>query len=162
VENVKTRITHDAIIDVMLAQPRITRRELAGLFGFKSEASISIITSSDAFQARLAKRSGDIIDPILTATVEERIRGLAVKSAEMLAEALDKDPKDVKLALEVFKESSRAGSYGAKAAVAVQTNFVVHLPGPASSSAEWKERFAPGGAPVLLPRVDDAPSEGDQ
>lgn len=158
--SIKTQITHDALIDHMLANPRATRKEVAEAFGWKSEATISIIMNSDAFQAAYAKRRCEVVNPLLNATLEARMKGLAAQSAANLAEALEREPQNVKLNLEVFKESAKAASYGAKAQVAVQTQFVVHMPGPAASSTEWRERFAPSEAPVLLPRTDDAPSEG--
>lgn len=154
----RTQITHDAIIDYMIAKPRARRKDIALEFGFKSEQSISIIMNSDSFQARMARRKTEIIDPVMTACLEDRLRGLAATSAEIVADALEREPQNTKLAMEVLKVT-RAGEYGSKAQVAVQTNFVMHLPGPASSSSEWRERFAPADAQMVQPRLEEAPSE---
>lgn len=158
--NAKTQVTHAALIDYLLANPRATLVQMAAAFGWKSTQSVSIIINSDSFQAALAKRQEQICDPILTQSIEDRIKGLASKSAEILREKLDQNPSE-KLVLEVFKESTRAGSYGVKAPVAIQQQFVVALPGPASNSQEWLERFRPNTAGVVAPRLDDAPVEVD-
>jgi len=155
---VRQQITHDMIIDFMFANPRATQREIAVAFGFRSQQTISVIVNSDSFQAALSRRQEKLIDPLITATVEDRIKLLAAKSAENLAEALEREPMNTKLNLEVFREAARAGNYGAKAQVAVQTSFVVALPGPAASTQEWRDRFAPG-AVTLKPRLDEAPVE---
>lgn len=156
--NAKTQVTHAALIDYLLANPRATLKEMADAFGWRSAQSVSIIINSDSFQAALARRQSQICDPILTQSIEDRIKGLASKSAELLAEKLEQAPSE-KLILEVFKESTRAGSYGVKAPVAIQQSFVVALPGPASNSQEWIERFRPNTAGVVVPRLEDAPAE---
>jgi hypothetical protein len=156
--NAKTQITHEMLADFMIANPRATRREIAAAFGWRSEASVSIIMNSDAFQAAYARRRAANVDPVMVASVEDRIKQLASRSAELLSEELEKSPS-TKLVMEVFRESTRAGSYGVKAPVAVQTQFVVALPGPATNSQEWLERFAPNQAGVVKPRLDDAPVE---
>lgn len=156
-ENRKTHITHDAIIDFLIANPRATQEEIARAFGYKSRVSISIIMGSDAFQARYLKRRGDLVDPIVAATVEDRLRGIAHRSAEIVAERLEQAPGDHKFALEAMRAS--AGVVSGPKQAQVNVGFVVHLPGPAASSDEWTKRFAPATATVLDPVVDDLPSE---
>lgn len=151
-------ITHNMLIDFLLANPRATRQEIAANFNYKSVANISIIINSDAFQAAFAKRRSEMVDPVVAASVEERIRGLASDSAEKLAEKLASGTLTTRETIDVFREATRAGNYGSKAP-AQQNSFVVHLPGPASSSREWSERFAPPEAEVVQPRLLDAPSE---
>lgn len=157
VENHKTHITHDAIIDFMIANPRATRMELAHAFGYKSPVSISVIMNSDSFLARYEKRRTDICDPIVSATVEDRLRGIAHRSAEIVAERLESAPLDHKFALEAMRAS--VGAVVQKQGPQVNVGFVVHLPGPASSSEEWARKFAPESGEVLLPRTADLPSE---
>lgn len=159
-DSMKRQITHEALIDFMFANPRATLLEIAEAFGWKSRASVSIIMNSDAFQAAYARRQSQIVDPVVVASVEDRIKGLASRSAEILAEKLEQNPSD-KMVMDIFKESTRAGSYGVKAPVAIQQQFVVALPGPASNSKEWLERFRPNQAGVVTPRMDEAPVEAE-
>lgn len=87
-EIAKVRYTHDAMIDEIIAFPSISGGELAQRFGY-TQAWISIITNSDAFKERLAERKGEIIDPKLRASVEERLESLAKRSLDKLLERLD-------------------------------------------------------------------------
>ena len=123
---------------------------------------ISIIINSDAFQARLAARKEVVVDPVVVATLEQRFKALATKSAENVMKKLEANELDGKFALEVLKESGKLAGYGASdrgGGATIQTNFVVALPGPAASAQVWAERFAVQGAEVVTPRMDDAPSE---
>lgn len=161
-QRVKTAITHDRIIDFMLANPEATNREVAAQFGFQPQ-SISIIINSDAFQARYTKRKTELIDPILAASIESRLKVLAAVSAEIVAEQLELNRTDKKFALEVLQASTKGLGLGLpkQAVNAVQANFVVSLPGPAASSSEWMSKFAPQNGTMIVPSGADAPNESD-
>lgn len=124
----KLRYTHESMIDQIIAQPVISQNELAALFGY-TPSWISQIIASDAFQARLAERSRDLIDPTLRATVEERFRGLVLRSLEILQEKLNKPSHQVsdQLALRTFELSSRAAGYGARQEQAPTPAGDVHI-----------------------------------
>lgn len=81
--------THDALIDLIIAQPELNQNELAAHFGY-TPGWISNILAADAFQTRLALRRDQIIDPTLKATIEERMRALYIKAMGVLSEKLDK------------------------------------------------------------------------
>lgn len=108
----KVSYTHAACIDIILAHPAINQRQLALHFGY-TEGWISQILASDAFQAALADRKNEIVDPMLRGQVEESIKGLVLQSMMKLREKLEASPSD-DLALEVFKNSTRALGYGAR------------------------------------------------
>lgn len=155
----RQQLTYDMVIDFLLANPRASRQEIATAFGYTSLQSISVMLNSDAFQARMAKRREQMVDPVIAASIDDRIKGLASRSAEILAEKLEQNPSE-KLVMEVFKESTRAGGYGAAVKIPVQNaSFIVNMPGPAASTKEWRDRFAPAEATVVEPRYLDAPSE---
>lgn len=158
----KVQITHDAIIDFLVANPRATRRQIADAFGYRSEASISVILNADAFQARMAARREGIIDPILVAKLEDRMKGLVSQSMTILERKLETSD-DANLALKVFDSTTKAAGYGLpKNAPVVQNQFVVQLPGPARSSAEWLQSIgAPQTVEVLEPLPDRSPSEAE-
>lgn len=133
----RVNYSHDAMIDVIIAIPGCTQNTIAQHFGY-SVGWISRIMCSDAFQARLQKRREEIINPGLVTTFEERLRGLAAQSLDILVEKLDvtetQDPITGKIlpvdnsgmALKCLELSAKALGYGARQTnVAVQANFNV-------------------------------------
>lgn len=144
------RYTHDAMIDLIIAQPAIKQAELAKHFGY-TEPWVSRIVNSDAFQARLAVRKSEMVDPTIVASVEEKLRHAASLSLDVVTEklALTRNPD---LAVKVMDISAKALGYGARPTnVAVQQNFVVALPPKAKSAAEWAAAHAPGGVVDATP-----------
>lgn len=143
----KLKYTHDAMIDVIVAEPRITQRELSAKFGY-SENWVSRVIGSDAFQAALAKRREEITDPFLVSTVEERLKGLAAQSMDIIAEKLAAT-QSLDAAMKVADMSVKALGFGARersggGGPAVTNQFVVNLPPKASSSESWAEAAARG------------------
>ncbi len=144
----KVSYSHEAMIDVIIAEPTITQAELAKKFG-RSQGWISVVMGSDAFQAALAKRRDDLTDPFLVATIEERFRGLADQSLQIIAENLEKS-RNTDLALKALDISAKALGFGARApgnGATVQNNFVVQLPPKIDSSSEWAK--AHSGGPII-------------
>ena len=140
--------THDAMIDLLIANPAITNNALAAHFNY-TPAWVSRIKNSDAFQERLAARRTELVDPGLLLTVEEKLSHLAHRGLDILAEKLDGPtsaiPTDT--AMRAVELSTRALGYGARGAgqTNVQNNFVVALPGKAPSETVWAEACSPGG-----------------
>lgn len=87
-EIVRVRYTHDAMIDVLVATPMISQNELAAMFGY-SAAWISTVMNSDAFQEKLLARRVEMVNPGIAQNVNERFRGLAARSLEVLQKKLD-------------------------------------------------------------------------
>lgn len=138
----ETRYTHEAMIDVIIAQPGIKQNELAKMFD-RSVPWISRIIGSDAFQAALAKRREDITDPFLVATVEERMKGLALQSLDIIAEKLDLT-KNSDLALKALDISAKSLGFGARASGPGQHNqFIIQLPPKAANAEEWAATHTP-------------------
>ena len=121
----RVNYTHDAMIDLVLGNPMISQNEIAEHFGYTA-SWVSIIFNSDAFQARLADRKTEIIDPLVRGQVEEAIKGLVARSVAILRDKLDNPNAGTDLALEVFKASTRAAGYGARMGV---TTINVNSPG---------------------------------
>jgi len=105
----KLRYTHEAVIDMILADPGIRQGKLAAMFGY-TQGWLSTVMGSDAFKAKLAERRGELVDPVLALSIEERFRGVVEKSLEVLQEKLSQPALGVpdQLAL-------RAAELGAKA-----------------------------------------------
>lgn len=80
--------THDHMIDLMISQPGISQAQISAYFGY-SQSWFSNILASDAFQARLAERRKEVIDPMMIATIEERFRALTIQSLDRLQQKLE-------------------------------------------------------------------------
>lgn len=133
----KVSYSHEAMIDILIHEPTITQNELAKRFGY-SVSWVSIVMGSDAFQAALAKRRDDLLNPEIIASLEERFRGLASQSLQVIAEKLEKT-SNPDLALKALEISSKALGFGARSAPQgpVTNNFVVALPPKIQSSSDW-------------------------
>lgn len=137
------RYTHEAMIDVILANPAIKQNELASTFD-KSVPWISRIIGSDSFQAALAKRREEITDPFLVATIEERMRGLAFQSLDIITEKLELT-KNVDLALKGLDIAAKTLGFGARGSGGNQQNtqFIIQLPPKAADSSSWAADHGP-------------------
>jgi hypothetical protein len=144
----KVRFTHDAVIDEIMLRPAVSQGELARMFGY-TEAWLSIIINSDAFKFRLAERKAEIVDPVIKATIEERLRAVAERSLDRIMERLDGPSagaiKNADLA--AFAKVGLGNRFDKVPAPIQSTNnlYVVNLPPPAQSTEKWLEsssRFA--------------------
>lgn len=126
----KLSYTHDAMVDQILANPTISQGDLGRVFGY-SAPWVSRILASDAFQARLAERSEEIVDPTVRQAVEEQFKGLIYRSLEILQNKLNKPPDLIpdNLALRTLEIASRAAGYGGKteSAINVKIDVNAHL-----------------------------------
>lgn len=140
----KLRYTHDAMIDVLIENPALKQYELAQMFSCTKEW-ISMLMCSDAFQARLAARKADVIDPILVASFKQRMEVLALKSVDVLMQKLDDEEVPAAVALQSLSIAAKGFGFGGAAQVNVdarsQTQFVVAMPGKAQSSLEWAAAY---------------------
>ena len=87
-EIAKTRYTHEAIIDVIISNPGVSQNDLAREFGF-TPGWMSIIINSDAFQERLTERKAELSDPVIRASIEDRLDALAKRSLDKLLDRID-------------------------------------------------------------------------
>lgn len=141
----RVKYTHDALIDVILANPAVSQGELAKHFGY-TQGWLSRVMNSDAFQARLALRKTEVVDPVLTLSIDEKLRALASQSLDVVMDklAVSQNPDTALKALEI---TSKALGYGARQQnLNVQQNFVVALPPKAASASEWAATHGPGGS----------------
>jgi hypothetical protein len=134
----KLRYSHEAMIDVIIAEPGIKQNEIAAKFGV-TVPWISRIIGSDAFQGALAKRREELTDPFLVATIEERMQGVAMQSLDVIAEKLALPTITLDGAMKAFDITAKAMGFGAKTSnqTNVQNNFVVAMPDKAPSAETW-------------------------
>ena len=109
----KVSYSHDALIDLILANPQVTQRALAKQTGY-SEGWLSRVIASDAFQERLASRRGNTVEPLIAASLDERLRAVGMRSADVLMDKLDQPNPPAALAVEGLKLTSRALAYGVR------------------------------------------------
>ena len=83
----KSSFSYEKLADTLILNPRLSRKELSELFGY-TESWISIVMHSDAFKVVMQRRKGDLVDPILRATIEDHYKALAAKSCHVLMEKL--------------------------------------------------------------------------
>jgi hypothetical protein len=124
----KVHYTHDAMIDIVIAKPDVSQNTLAEYFGY-SVGWISRIFCSDAFQARLAARRGEVITPGLLSTFEERLKLLATTSMDLLMEKLEdtENKPDIGTVFKALEISTKSLGYGARQTnVAIQNNLTVN------------------------------------
>lgn len=138
----KINYTHDALIDAIIATPGVTQRQLAALFGY-TEGWISQVMSSDVFKERLAARRGELIDPTLVATIEEKLDALARKSLDVVTKRL-MESENLDAALKALPISLTALGYGARdKGVTINQQFVALMPEKAKSAEDWGQQYAP-------------------
>ena len=140
----RVKYSHDAMIDLLIANPAISQNEIAANFGY-TVPWVSRIMNSDAFQARLALRKEELLDPVIVASIEEKFRALASKSLDVVLDKLSVT-NSAELGLKALEISAKALGYGARQQnLNVQTNFVVALPAKAVDAGSWVSAHSPHG-----------------
>lgn len=152
----RVRYTHDAMIDLILAQPDLKQHQIAGYFGY-TEAWVSRVFGSDAFQARLAERKTELVDPTIVASLNEKITALAHQSLDILADKLQAT-KSADMALKSLELSTKALGMGARVGnqTNVQNNYVALMPEKATDEQAWATQAKQNAVPrITQPQVVD-------
>ena len=142
----RVHYTHEAMIDLMISNPELTQIQLGKVFGYTGPW-VSRIVNSDAFQARLAERKADLVDPMLRVTLDEKLRAMADQSLAIVMDklAVTQNPDTALKALDL---ATRALGFGARNVQQnnVQQNFVVAMPSKVENATEWAARAMSQGA----------------
>ena len=150
----KTSYSHEALADVILAQPQLGNRELARIFG-KTPTWVSYVKNSGAFRAYISERKEEMVDPVLSQTIDDRLNGMAMQSMDVLMEKLNSVEVSDSLAIECMKLSTRALGYGLRdTGVQVNNNFVVALPTKSNDAKAWAESYKGGGLEAGSAAID--------
>lgn len=107
----RVRYTHLDMIDFLLAHPEADQNTLALRYGY-SASWVSNIMASDAWRAQFDKRRSELVDPGLSHTIEERMRGLVLRSQTVLMEMLDKPACPPNVALKAMELGARSLGLG--------------------------------------------------
>jgi len=167
----KLRYSHEAMIDMLIAEPWIAQGELAQRFGM-SPSWISTIICSDLFQSRLAERRDQLVDLEIRSNLKTQFEGLLSRSMEILRHKLDAHPDNVpdQLAVQVAKISGQSLGMGVRETrVSVQETHVhleqlgenlVNLLRRRRSEVHDGEVTQSEGVPQQLPRPDGEGGSG--
>ena len=110
----KMRYTHADMIDFIISNPGVSQNALAARYGY-SVGWVSRVMSSDAWQAAMASRRGELVDPTLVATIDERFRGLVNRSLDRLMEKLDAPQVSDQVVLRAVELGAKAIGVGGNA-----------------------------------------------
>lgn len=123
----KLRYSHEAMIEMIVAEPSVKQNELARRFGMTA-SWISTVLNSDAFQVKLHERMAEVWGEF-SVPLQEQMKGLMARSMEILREKLDRHQSVIpdQLALRTFELTSRAAGYGARDTAIVQVNVTQKL-----------------------------------
>ncbi len=114
----KVAYTHEAMVDLIITESAkpggISQKEIAAHFGY-TEAWISNILASDAFQNALATRREELVDPELRATLKERFQALAIQSLKVLQNKLNQVTVSDQVALRCAELGAKALGMGIQA-----------------------------------------------
>ena len=111
----KIKYTHEDMIDFIIANPGIGLAGIAARYGY-TIGWISNIMASDAWKARMAERRGELVDPVLTATITERMNGMVNLSMVRLMEKLEQPQCSDNVALKAFELGAKGLGIGGNAA----------------------------------------------
>lgn len=146
----KLHYTHEAMIDLIIAEPGIYNEEIAERFGYTA-SWISTVVVSDIFQAKLAARREELVDPELRLSIKTQFSGLLQRSMEILRRKLDMPAKDVpdQLAVQVAKMASTSLGFGVKETKVSVSETHLHLTELGNNLVGLlRQRKAEAGAPV--------------
>lgn len=111
----KVRYSHADMIDFIISNPGVSQNAIAARYGY-TPGWVSRVMGSDAWQAAMAQRRGELVDPTLVATIDERFRGLTLRSLDRLMEKLDAPQVSDQVVLRAVELGAKALGVGGNAA----------------------------------------------
>lgn len=117
----KVSIKHEAILNHLLENPTQSLREVAGSFGI-SQAWLSCIIHSDAFQAKLRERQDTVFHHTVVATIKDKAALVAHATLDKLAEQIPFINDAKQLTETADKILGRLGYGGSNASAGVTVN----------------------------------------
>lgn len=105
--------SHVAMVDLMIAHPEYTHGQLCAHFGRPSSWLASVL-ASEVFQSVLDERRHLVLDPTLTATLQERFKALAIRTSNVLMDKMDNPEVSDFLVIKSAEASVKALGMGQK------------------------------------------------
>jgi hypothetical protein len=127
----KVRAWHEELLEFILANPRASGAEIAFYFGV-TEAWVSTVKNSDAFQELWARRRGEHFSRV-SSTITEKVTALAEVTVDALTDKIEEQKRKGEVQVQTLKEvgemALKALGFGAKretaSPVIVNNNFTV-------------------------------------
>lgn len=145
----KVSIKHEAILDYLLVNPAEKLSNVAAYFGV-GQPWLSVIIHSDAFQAKLAAKSGECFSSIVL-PLREQLLGVAQVGVEKLGEALQNasTSSDKQFIADTTDSILKNLGYSPKSTspttISATTNNVFLIDKTALAAARAKMRTVPSG-----------------
>lgn len=133
--------SHDAMIDVLVARPMATQREIARHFGY-TESWVSQVFASDSFKKRFAERRDALVDPMITKSLEHLFEGVGRLSLSIVQEKLE-TTRDAEYALKALEVTRKGLGLGNKDTRPLVQNFVAVVPQKAATYEDWMVNHSP-------------------
>ena len=112
----KVRAWHEELLEFILANPRASGQEIALYFNV-TEAWVSTVKNSDAFQELWAKRRGEHFSRV-SSNIVEKVTALAEVTVDALTDEVEKKKRNNDLEIQTLTEVSnmalKALGFGAK------------------------------------------------
>lgn len=135
--------THKAMMDLILANPTMPMEDLAEHFGV-TKAWAKKVTMSDAFQGLLDKRRDEIINPIISESVTEKIRGLTTNTLDTLNARVESGVVKTTELIEIARIGMTSmGLLDMSDKVTNNNQFVVAMPNKVADADEWAKQVNP-------------------
>jgi hypothetical protein len=141
---VRPKYTHEAMIDVLIARPMVSQREIARHFGY-TESWVSQVMASDSFKKLFAEKRSALVDPMIAQNLEMLFEGVGRMSLSVISEKLE-TTRDSELALKALEITRKGLGMGVKDNRPLVQNFVAMLPPKSGTYEEWVGQYAPPGA----------------
>ena len=90
---------HECIINEMIANPTISQQELCAVFGY-STSWMNRLVNSDSFQARLAERRQEVMDPQIRARLKDKLESVTLQALNSIEHKLNSPDSSADLALQ--------------------------------------------------------------
>lgn len=107
-------IGHEGIMDMILANPACTLKELSAATKY-SVPWLYRLLASDLFQARLRERHKEMVDPMLAASLNERLKAVGFLSCDVLMDKLADPNVSASVALRGVEMAARLNAPGTRA-----------------------------------------------
>lgn len=125
--------SHQSMVELMLAHPEYSHAMFANHFG-RAPSWMASVLASDSFQQALEPVRHLVVDPTLTASMEERFRALALRSVTVLQDRLNSSGVSDLVVL-------KAAEIGVKALGMGQRPVEVAPPPPAQATLSVAEKI---------------------
>jgi len=128
------RYTAEAMVQLMIDNPRYTPKQLAAYFGYKESWFAGVLVSRN-FQEALELRRGEVTNPVFAGTMDDMLRGLLFQSVMVIQKKLEEGKASEDFII-------KAGALGVKALGLGTGNQPPTAPTQPSSLEDLAERLA--------------------